>query len=395
MQAQRTSPLPLSVKAAALALICLPLMASAQTYTAKVLPTPAGALGCTTQGLSLNDAGDVLGGCYFKNTNVFAWLLAAAIQSGVSSVGKSVVWRANGTVQTLSGGYAYGFNAAGNVLGYNQLTGGNAIWKGTLKSTWTPPSGLGGKWHMVDSAREHALSRGGKAILIALDDGRSYTVNNTPLTLGTVVGNTSRKLSAPPTECRMSNTDTRKYYAINDAGQVGLLASWLEFTDELDAYGSNIPADHVQPCLWTGTAWTVGPAVPPAKRVPGVTILAQDAQLDGMDDSGGMLIHAGDDKAFYWSGADSALVPVPIQVRALGANGERLGGSALSNNNPMDRATVWRNGVAVDLNTLTTLPSGVVLHTAQASNKKGQILATSIPFDGDSTKAKLVLLTPR
>jgi hypothetical protein len=89
------------------------------------------------------------------------------------------------------------------------------------------------------------------------------------------------------------------------------------------------------------------------------------------------------------------LVPVPIQVRALGANGERLGGAALSNNNPMDRATVWRNGVAVDLNTLTTLPSGVVLHTAQASNKKGQILATSIPFDGDSTKAKLVLLTPR
>jgi hypothetical protein len=59
----------------------------------------------------------------------------------------------------------------------------------------------------------------------------------------------------------------------------------------------------------------------------------------------------------------------------------------LPNNLDERRATLWRNGVAIDLNTKVKLPSGWVLNKAHDINSRGQIVVRA--------GARLVLLTPQ
>jgi len=55
---------------------------------------------------------------------------------------------------------------------------------------------------------------------------------------------------------------------------------------------------------------------------------------------------------------------------------------------------VWRNGVALDLNSRTTVPTGLKLITVVSGNKKGQLLVLAEPPD-HSKWPSLLLLTPK
>jgi hypothetical protein len=383
----------------------LPLMAQAQTYTVKVLPKPSGATTCGwSSDASLNDLGDVLARCEYPNFNPLIWLLGSLVQQTsapqIGGVSRSVVWRNSGSVQVLSGGYGIDFfGDKGLILGIGIAPGtspSNATWRGTIKSTWVAP-GLGKGWMPPGFLAADAISRGGRAVILHKSPQSGYAFSSSPIELGIGLGSEDKALPAPPAACRMSDERADKSYQINDAGQLAMVSTWVETEATSNGASSQPPTtQRIQPCLWDGRSWVEGPSVPtlqlssPYLRYRISTLLTDAGELRVR------MTNVGEDELAYSWKLGGELQPSDARVIYAGANGELLGGSDPGENTPVKPAMVWRNGQAIDLNTLANAPAGTRLTTAISSNTRGQILALISPAGTSRpTDRKLVLLTPK
>jgi hypothetical protein len=148
-------------------------------------------------------------------------------------------------------------------------------------------------------------------------------------------------------------------------------------------------------CLWNGSAWAVAPSLPLNNPVPalvdGRAYNRGEYDLDGVSRTGQMLIES--EVAWLWSGGTN-FQPFDATVQAVAGNDDVIGGTGLNWNTSTASATVWRNGVALDLNSRTTVPTGLKLITVVSGNKKGQLLVLAEPPD-HSKWPSLLLLTPK
>jgi hypothetical protein len=387
MRAPATSAQTHLQRACAAAMLLLSTCAWAQVYTAKVLPKPANALSCGARHASLDELGNVQARCSYKETNLLMYLYYPRPKT--LTVAKTVVWRTGGAVQALSGGLGWGFNAAGQVIGVSSTNspGIHALWKGTTKSMVPNPPGLSGHWRILSGRDKRAISHLGKAVLLAKTGSNGYIDINEPLTLAVVLGGAGQVLPPSPSQCSQQ-ADSLASFTVNDVGQVGSM--------KLTSDNSDGTVIRYQPCLWTGAQWVVGPHMTSAPwpgdiAYPGLSPYPIDLSEDGT-----MLVSTPDQQAYLWPYGSNALTPVDGRVRALSANGDWVGGTAWLSKQTDQRATVWRQGTPIDLNTVSTgLPAGMTLHSALAANKRGQILTMSIVAGKSGDEVSLVLLTPR
>lgn len=366
---------------AAVAALLSPLHASAQTYTAKVLKLPK-STSCDWKVVRLSENGDVAAGCRFQRTMTFSdWLALLTSGSGQTTNDVIHVWRANGTTQILTGGTAKNDNAQmtailtnGNVIGYGTL--GWTQWKGTVRSAWAAPSGLGdGGWQIVD------VSPNGNAILL----------KDAPVPqprYATLVNGVTQALPAAPAPCGGNGYGSVR---ISETGLVGLVANAVVPDPENPSY----LVSEGRACLWNGSAWVVAPSLPLNNPVPtlvdGRAYNRGGYDLDGVSRTGQMLIES--KVAWLWSGGTN-FQPFDSTVQALAGNDDVIGGTGLDWDTSTANATVWRNGVALDLNSRTTVPAGLKLITVVSGNKKGQLLVLAVPPDR-SKWPSLLLLTPK
>jgi hypothetical protein len=383
-----------ALAAAAFCALLSPLQASAQTYTAKVLSL-AKSTSCDWKIVRLSENGDVAAGCELQRTLTLSdWLALLTSGSGGQTTNSVIdVWRANGTTQVLTGGTAKNANAYmtailanGNVIGSSQPLG-LAQWKGTVRSIWVAPASLGaGGWQMVD------VSPSGNAILL-------QDTLVTPPRYATLVNGVSKELAAVPAPCGDNAYRTGR---ISETGLVGLVANAV-------APDPDAPSELIfdgKACLWSGSAWVVAASLPLNNPGPvlvdGHTYNRGRYVLDGVTRTGQMLIEADvayrsgqmqSGMAWLWSSGTN-FQPFDTTVQAVAGNDDLIGGTDLNWNTSTASATVWRNGVALDLNSRTTVPTGLKLLTVVSGNKKGQLLVLGAPPD-HSKWPSLLLLTPK
>jgi hypothetical protein len=367
--------------AAAVAALLSPLHASAQTYTAKALKLPK-STSCDWKIVRLAENGDVAAGCQFQRTLTFSdWVALLTTGSGQTTKDVIHVWRANGTTQILTGGTDKNANAQmtailanGNVIGYSLL--GWTQWKGTVRFPWAAPVSLGdGGWQVVD------VSPNGNAIVL-----RDAPVPQPRY--ATLVNGATQALPAAPAPCEGNGYRSVR---ISETGMVGLVANAVVPDPDNPSY----LVSEGRACLWNGSAWAVAPSLPLNNPVPalvdGRAYNRGEYDLDGVSRTGQMLIES--EVAWLWSGGTN-FQPFDATVQAVAGNDDVIGGTGLNWNTSTASATVWRNGVALDLNSRTTVPTGLKLITVVSGNKKGQLLVLAEPPD-HSKWPSLLLLTPK
>jgi hypothetical protein len=370
-----------------LMMACLSLSAQAQTYTAKVLKPPANSLqssqtaNCYKADAHLSDSGDVVTNCEFRSVNALTIFAILAGAGNIETKLKAVVWRAGGAPTVLNGtlsntAFAVGITPEGHVLGE---AGPTSIWKGSTRSNWPLPTELkSAKWWM------RGVSDGGRAVLMAKE-----TTEPLSNRLATVVAGKGTVLPVPPADCQGDAE-----WAINEAGHVMLVNSVKQTSS--DGYYQIYAA---KACLWNGQQWTVSATLPsqydPADDYRHGYYPYEVLSLNSKDEA---LIKPRSDKLLVWSPTRGIVAPPP-QSLAYGRNDEWLGGANPAQHQPTAHASVWRNGAAVDLNTVTDLsglPAGTVITSTLKSNSKGQLLVIATPPTATSASAAwLVLLSPR
>jgi len=347
--------------------------AQAQTYSYRTLPVPSGAHACFLDrnvGPVLNDKGEVAGRCdYFTG---YVWDYSNFIPRLVSTYGnaKPFVWSATGTSRALSvptgtaypglHGISIDNNSKARAVTLPTPTSNGLglvwVWQGTQRSVWAPPAASAGNWDV------RWFSPGGKVLALGAD------------TIG-VFSDTGAAIAPLPPVPEVSRRNDA-WGVVNDAGQIAYYFD--EITPTTPGSG--------QLWTWRSGSWTkiTGPQAFPSYPQPRLDvsstgqvmasnsgesiygskdILWRDGQLQNLPEVGG-------------PHAYSALAPASVDVVGW-----------LPNKLDERRATLWRNGVAIDLNAQVKLPSGWVLNKAYDINARGQIVV--------SAGARLVLLTPQ
>jgi hypothetical protein len=354
------------------AAFALPSMAvHAQTYTYRALSFPAGAHGCFAErnvGQVLNDKGEVAGKCdYFTG---YVWQYGDFIPTLLSTYGnvKSFAWSATGVPRTLS--VPTGFASRSGIsidntskvrgLAVNTATPSAPpqmlVWQGTQTSVWAPPPAYPGSWNV------NWVSPGGKVLALGADK------------IGIFADTGATLVPLPP----VAAVATRNYElaAVNDAGQVAY------YFDDIN------PSTSKNGQLWTwrsgGWANIAGPNVFTTYPQPRVEVSTTGQVLAS---TSGLSIYYSQD--LLWRDGQAQSLPVIIDPHAFTALAPTTGDVVgwLPNNSGDPKATLWRNGVAIDLNAQVKLPSGWVLKKALDINSRGQILV--------STGLRLVVLTPK
>lgn len=393
--------------------------AQAQSYTVKELSKPFLAVNCyvqfaKTSAAVLNNAGDVAGMCSYAKFSLTA-------PANPAAVGKPVVWRAGGNPTVLNPPTRTRFNPTSLGLGVNNqgdILGGSASplnWLGlpsgkddavpvilrTTKSTLLPlPTNLSGRWDVI------GISHGGTLLLYgpSVWDAATQT-NSSPQ--GYAVWSNGQAVRLPEIPVPQGLVALfAGHPVINDQGQVAMGYRLFE-TRPNDPYtlGGQVGAAG---WLWTGNAWkpmvlpqgttlkwidainnlgqvsgaiTAPPSSPDAdervEKVKGIRFVWQEQQ--------GTKISTGS-PAYLQQGTSAAV--------AMNDQGQIVGSMLIQRDqvNYSTNAAIWQPGQlsATNLNTLATLPKGVVLNEAYAINERGQILAGT-----GLASPRLFLLTPR
>lgn len=356
----------------------------------------------------LGDNGDAAGvteyvtGYSLKYTGTWEWTANTSF--------KLTVWRNGGQpgFLPLPLGYSLGFadlwgvDGRGRVLGtLTGLFGRTANWwDGTRRTTWSPVDGFAspGRWNWsraTASGKVAAYTHTPRARLAVLSG--TSTVQDIPLppepglAAGTVkFGDRSGSLA-------------RNAIAMNDKGQIAVT------TEPVAMVGDRPPT---QIWFWNGSAWTnITP--PPSPYMSGIKGYSTTLRIVNVNASGQVSIadegdvqrpDGGYSSAYYqyiWS-PQSGLYKVPLETVVIGGspiadNGDLVGMFPVNVpgfNAPQWRAALWRNGQAIDLNTLATPPAGEVYVSVIDVNAKGQLLVASNQTQGGG-RTRHWLLTPR
>ncbi len=362
---------------AALTLVGTSLLTSqahAQTYTYRLLSTPLGAHGCIAErfmGQALNDKGEVAGLCSFWSG--YAWGTGGSglpVLESVYGTSKPYAWSATGAARALSLPSGVGVDMpnidnAGKVRGSPYQKPGGVpdrsqllVWNGTQRTQWAAPSP---DWSV------NWVSPDGQLLGLRPDG------------LGIFAGNTlSSTMPLPPVaDASRSNVS---WAVMNDAGQIAYYFDRL-VPDE-DSIG--------QLWTWRNGSWTqvLAPAFYPAYPQPRLQVNVAGTI---MASNSGWSIYTSRDVTWR-DGQLSALplIDMPHRYTAMSpsSTADVVGWmQAVGSSSSPSRATLWRNGVAIDLNTRVKLPSGLVLTEALDINQRGQILVR--------TTSQLAVLTPK
>lgn len=379
------------------------LTASAQQrYTLRELKPPVGLAGACELAFQgdapLDEDGNVHGLCPMWTGGIyFAYGLPFADPRG-----KAVTWKADGTrvlssyPTSASVWRAYGRDTSGRlyadlvatpVRSYNSLKRlGTYTYNGSTWAKWTPPSPLTGNWQVAQ------LSRSGVLLLAAQDTAQQGV-------LAVVKGSAVTRLPPVPTLLQGDVLGIRRV-----AANGHVLAQTIP-------PGSQTSAIAPRWFWWNGAQWQERSIAGWAPRGmsgtsdPGVEALdinANDQALVTTNDTPGII---GDTVPYTysrWQIATDTLQPLPTLLGygpfgSLNDAGDVVGenlpaGTSLSESFGPRRATIWKGGQAIDLNTVTTLPSGLVLRRAVAINNKGQIL---VGTDGSTSGWSWAVLTPQ
>lgn len=375
-----------------LALLLGTSQAHAQRYTAKVLTPPSGTLGrCELAAHHPLDAtGQVRGTCAF-------WTGGLYFYNGLplpDSRSRVVTWKADGSrtsgpypsgasVWTLWGqgadGLTYADLVATPVRDYTSLKRlGTYTFNGSKWAAWVPPAPLTGKWELA------SLSPQGSLVLRATEANQ----------IGSLAWAKGSTVSRLPTLPLISAGYSAHAAWPNDQGQVLVR---MRSTD------TQAP---VRWLWWNGQQWL-------ERQMAGLGSTPVDTpSVLGMNNQGQALVITRDvigadtgaspHRYQLWNLASDQLTTLPTHLIYQGQGQINDTGVVTGENLPADatreayftprRATVWRQGQSVDLNTLTTLPTGGVLRRTLGLNAKGQILAEMEKTDASTS---WVLLTPQ
>jgi hypothetical protein len=402
---------PLGQWAVALAALGSALAAQAQTYVATELKKSRTGQMCylpfkQNSAALLNAAGSVAGVCDFLGGYA---LDPKTLKIGRQRIDKPVRWKLGAAPQELAvpantrfnaiypslsitdagdlyTGSVYRTNWLGSVVGDLRNDQLPLVWKANKAALLKAPVGSTGPWSV------EAISHGGAQLIFTTD--------------GMVVVRNGQEVKLPPLPALDGLTNiSMGNLVINDLGQVavGVNLSRLE--------GIGVDARWVVvrtgAWLWTGSAWQA--IEPPAgNTIKWIDAINNLGQVTGAVDAPPVptefpeaRVEALRGLRFVWSvPTGGVLLPGPVAYRTSGRAAISEGGQVVgalvdqpSYANVSPRAALWQPGqAAVDLNSVTTLPSGVLLWYALAINGKGQILAQQgdYPFN-----PSYFVLTPR
>ncbi|MEY4767291.1 MAG: hypothetical protein RI907_3964 [Pseudomonadota bacterium] len=385
----------------AAALFAMGEQAAAQSYTARVLANPSATTGCQGALSHLDEQGNVVGVCWFKQTNLSVILAAWAIGGTANDVSRTVLWRGTSNPVTLASALAKGFAPEGRVVLAGRPASATAtaqvysLWNGNSRTVVTSLPGLASNQMLSNfQSQSRVLSRNGRHMLL-----HTATNGSAPRQLTLVRDGVVQALPPLPDACYadFNNNGSDTLLAVSDAGHAGVLAV-RKPTNTVDFSGE---VNH-QPCLWNGQSWVTGPALPAipfAQEDNGSYEMAyRQQQKMAISAQGDVLLHSQTDTAYLWQAGTNSMVPAEGRARDFAADGQLLGGAVPSGIDNTEKALAWRQGAAVDLNTVTSgLPTTLTLISAVSANAKGQILAVALNKTGNIVreKVRLVLLTPR
>lgn len=353
--------------------------ANAQRYNLRVLTQPSNVQGaCEVATLApLDDAGHVHGTCTYWTGGIYFNPNIAVPVPLLDTRSRSITWKPDGTrsasTYPTSGSVWVTLGRApdGRLLadviatpvrpdrGYVSL--GVQAYNGSSWSRWTPPAPLTGAWSILQ------LSESGALLMKSADPARAGA-------LAVQVGTTVRAL--PPVPLPATGEQVTQGW-VNTAGQVIALARRPSGGTPLWFW-------------WNGSSWlarTIG-GVAPLEGTP-VEVIAlnnKGTALVSTRDLPTADLYQSPVQLQLWNPATDLLQPLPTRLSYHPSQGglndagvvaaQNLpAGTAPSAGFAPRRATVWRNGQDVDLNTLVTLPAGGVLERSVAINARGQILA--------------------
>jgi hypothetical protein len=376
----------------------------AQTsYTATELKPPFGyaANACDHgTGRSLGPNGDVAGLCTYTAGYATVPDVFGPLPIPYSAL-RPVVWRAGRSASVLSvpsgvdGKSFVGVSGTGRILGTigeivrpnrTVTTPNSLVWWEASGSTRTPfvPGPGTWSWSNVNSLGQVAGvvtgQAAGEAPRISVFQGNSGTT--LPLPPDVAAGSANLSASAYATE---------PVVWLNDAGQLALLTL------------SSGVAPEAKVWVWSGSAWAALPAVP-GGALTKIVVNGLSAQGQVLLSSGGF---ATPTRWHLWTpgGAWRTLeatssTDVAWVSGALAANGDLVGTATFPQSTDLanagrKRASIWRNGQYIDLNSLVAPPSGFVYTAILNANAKGQLLARMVSTSVSSSRARLWLLTPR
>ncbi|MGC4062382.1 MAG: hypothetical protein QM749_16685 [Aquabacterium sp.] len=373
-----------------------------QHYTVRELRLPVGLAGTCElawQGdAPLDEDGNVYGWCPMWTGGIY-FVYGLPIPDGR---GKTVTWKADGTrvlssyPASASAWRAYGRDASGRlyadlvatpVRSFNALKQlGTYTYNGSTWAKWTPPSPLTGNWQIAQ------LSRSGMMLLAAQDAAQAGA-------LAVVKGTAVTRLPLAPTQLQGDVLGARR---MTPNGHV-----------LVQTHAAGTPATPAAPrwFWWNGVQWQERNIGGLAKRGmggtgdPGVAVLdinANDEALITTDQTPDIVADTVPYTYSRWQIAADTVQTLPTWLGygpsgSLNDAGDVVGenlpaGTPLSASFGPRRATIWKGGQAIDFNTVTTLPSGLVLRQAIAVNNKGQILVST---DGSTSGWSWAVLTPQ
>lgn len=368
--------------------------ADAQRFTMRTLSPPSNVLGQCELAIfaKLDDDGNVHGSCtYWTGGFYFDSSLPWTIPLP-DTRNRALVWKADGSRSTSSYPWlgsadrTLGKGPDGKVLSRviaipvrnfnDRVQLGVYAYNGSSWAKWAAPAPLTGSWSIV------RLS--GSGAMLLKSDAADAPGRLAVQRAGSVT-------TLPPLPL---GTDETVYTGwANTAGQAvvttqrpGVVGRWF---------------------WWNGQSWA-------ERTMGGLTLRTGiEAQwLVSLNNKGLALVTTRDDPGAdtfrsavryqVWNPATDQLQPLPTRLSYQPQGDMNDAGVVAGENLPAQadplegfknrRATIWRNGQAVDLNTLVTLPDGAYLERSLAINNRGQILAV---LQSAGTQWDWVLLTPQ
>lgn len=394
----------------ALPLLSMAFMASAQTaaYAAKELKRPFGyEVSACDHALDahLSDSGDATSVCsYVKGfhfDSVFGLIPVPNI------VFRPVVWRNGGSpvLPAVASGTeikaVVGVDGRGRVLGrvapitppkgsYDLTKQTLTWWEGSQRSSWKPPvADLAYNWgvsNVTNSGQFAAMSNhGATGPRVIVVNGSAVRDIALPPGVGTAPGQQAFLVSS-----------YLRNVVMNDQGQIALL------TRPITQGGPVVPA---RAWFWSGAQWSEIPTGGADLTVQGINASGQ-VHLTGIPYANGatrLLRYLWQDGGSLRLVSDEAYGSFSRPQSALANNDDIVGSALLPTastlpNLGQQRAIVWRNGQLLDLNKLSTPPSGHAYADVLAVNAKGQLVARTISTavtNGKNPTIRWWLLTPK
>jgi hypothetical protein len=374
---------------------------STSGYSVKVLTMPTGGR-CSLPYAMLSPKGDVVVPCSVVVSSGAGFFLALALgdltyMGSGRAVDRLTEFKAAGGSRTLGSAT----KAAGTPVGYLPngdllVSGGVAVsgvfpeklWRNGISLAYAVPPALAGYARHKDSA---GLNASLYAEVVAPGARPHFKVR--------VNGQVS-DLPEPPAECGVDMTSSTQSVerGISEDGQV----AWVHLTrltNDIYTAGYN-----TRVCLWDKSRWLVGDELPwtqvdlNAASQPREG--ARSVHVNGVSNAGDVLLGFRTPTVMHLAKAWSATGwrDIDSHVHGVGVNQDWIGGATkdvVASFGGM--ATIWRNGVPVDINSKAVAPSNEAFRTVLASNVKGQLLVmmSATGFGADFTYNKLAVLTPK